>query len=188
MTGTSATSPWCHERGDQDVYAKLICVSCGAEANASCNCGVDYKPKSVRAAEAIRADPGKSDRAIAADIGADRKQVRRERAKLGGDMSPPERIGRNGKSYPAKPKRPVSAEKNISIVEFDRLIYKIIRKTKNADPERFGAKTAMSPDDLRGLADFISGLLAAREAALANDALLKIKEPGANGADAQRPV
>jgi hypothetical protein len=162
----------------------IFCTGCGAEANASCSCGVDYKPKSVRAADAIKLDPGRSDRAIAADIGADRKQVRRERAKLGGDMSPPERTGRDGKSYPAKPRRPVSAKKNISITEFDRLIFKIIRKTKNADPARIGARTAMSPDDLRGLADFISGLLAAREVALANAALLKISEPGAVGADA----
>ena len=81
------------------------------------------------------------------------------------------------------PRRPV----NISIVEFDRLIYKIIRKTKNADPERIGAKTAMSLDDLRGLADFITGLLAAREATLANAAVLKISEPGTDGA-AARPA
>lgn len=48
---------------------RMSCTGCGAEANASCNCGVAYAPKIVRAAEAIRANPQKSDRAIAAEIG-----------------------------------------------------------------------------------------------------------------------
>ena len=48
---------------------RMVCTSCGAEANASCNCGVSYIPKALRAAEAVKANPEKSDRAIAADIG-----------------------------------------------------------------------------------------------------------------------
>ena len=43
---------------------RLACESCGAEAVASCNCGVPYQPKSVRAAEAVKANPEKSNRAI----------------------------------------------------------------------------------------------------------------------------
>ena len=49
---------------------RMVCTACGAEANASCNCGVAYQPKSIRAAEAIKANPEKSDRAIAKEIGA----------------------------------------------------------------------------------------------------------------------
>ena len=39
---------------------RMICTGCGAEANASCNCGVSYIPKAVRAREAVAANPEKS--------------------------------------------------------------------------------------------------------------------------------
>lgn len=52
-----------------------------------------------RAADAIKANPGKSNRAIAAEIGVDHKTV----AKARGDNSPSETVvGRDGKQYPAK--------------------------------------------------------------------------------------
>jgi hypothetical protein len=76
----------------------MVCAGCGAEANASCNCGVSYVAKSVRAAEAIRANPGKSDRAIAAELGVGRATVQRAR-EVAHDEPPEERIGRDGKSY-----------------------------------------------------------------------------------------
>jgi hypothetical protein len=78
---------------------RMICTSCGAEANAACNCGVGYVPKTARAAEAIKANPEKSNRAIAAEVGADEKTVRKARA----DQSAPETVtGKDGKKYPAK--------------------------------------------------------------------------------------
>lgn len=83
---------------------RMICTGCGAEANASCNCGKPYEPASVRAAAAVAASPEKSDRAIAAEIGVDHKTVGKARRE-GGDDSPPEtRQGQDGKQYPAKPK------------------------------------------------------------------------------------
>jgi hypothetical protein len=85
---------------------RMVCTSCGAEANASCNCGKAYVPKAVRAAEAIAANPEKSNRQIADEIGADKVIVDRARKKLestGGDMSPPASVtGKDGKQYPAK--------------------------------------------------------------------------------------
>lgn len=30
---------------------RMVCTGCGAEASASCNCGLNYVPKAVRAAE-----------------------------------------------------------------------------------------------------------------------------------------
>jgi hypothetical protein len=78
---------------------RMVCTGCGSEANASCNCGVSYVAKSVRAAEAIKANPGKSDRAIAADIGISHPTVAKARAELGGNNLPPERTGQDGKSY-----------------------------------------------------------------------------------------
>jgi hypothetical protein len=82
---------------------RMVCTSCGAEANASCNCGKAYVPKAVRAAETIAANPEKSNRQIADETGADEKEVRRQRAKSGADMSAPESVtGKDGKQYPAK--------------------------------------------------------------------------------------
>ena len=62
--------------------SRLICVGCGSETNATCNCGLEYKPKAARAKEAIEANPEKSNRAIAAEIGADEKTVRKARRQL----------------------------------------------------------------------------------------------------------
>jgi DNA-binding MarR family transcriptional regulator len=90
---------------------RMVCEGCGAEANAPCNCGKPYVPKSVRAAEAIAANPEKSNRQIAGEIGADKVIVDRARKKLesAGDVSPPETVtGKDGKQYPTK--RPEAEE------------------------------------------------------------------------------
>ena len=61
-----------------------------------------YVPKSVRATEAIKANPTKSDRAIAAELGIGKTTVLEARRGLSGRGRPPEeseRIGRDGKSY-----------------------------------------------------------------------------------------
>jgi hypothetical protein len=76
---------------------QMVCTACGSEANASCNCGKPYVPKRQRAAEAIVANPQKSDRAIAADIGVDHKTVGAARRELTGEHSPVEREGLDGK-------------------------------------------------------------------------------------------
>lgn len=73
------------------------------EANASCNRGVAYTPKISRAAEAIKANPQKSDRAIAAELGVSQPTVSEARKRASDrDLSPETRIGRDGKSYPIK--------------------------------------------------------------------------------------
>src|SRR5208282_2145965 len=79
---------------------RLVCTSCGSEANAACTCGVIYAPKKLeRAAEAVKTNPEKSNRAIAAEVGVDEKTVRKVRC---GQSAPAEkRIGQDGKSYPA---------------------------------------------------------------------------------------
>jgi|SRR5450631_1843898 hypothetical protein len=80
---------------------RMVCTGCGAEANASCNCGVSYVAKSVRAAQAVKANPGKSDRAIAVDLGIGHQTVGRARRESHGPDGPPddERTGQDGKSY-----------------------------------------------------------------------------------------
>src|SRR5262245_12000048 len=108
----------------QVAIQRMICTGCGAETNAACYCGKAYVPKSIRAAEALEQHPEKSDRAIAAELGVGKDTVRRARAdwsasEAGGAYAPTEeRIGRDGKSYPAsKPppepqpmKRPTAAD------------------------------------------------------------------------------
>jgi hypothetical protein len=84
------------------VTRALACAACGATGEANCDCGAPYMPASVRAAKAIAENPGKSNRAIGADIGVDHKTVGAAR-KAGGEHSPPERVtGKDGKSYPAR--------------------------------------------------------------------------------------
>ena len=61
------------------AISRLICVGCGSETNATCNCGMEYRPKSVRAREAVEANPEKSNRVIAEEIGVDEKTVRKAR-------------------------------------------------------------------------------------------------------------
>lgn len=91
---------------------RLSCTGCGAEANASCDCGLSYVPKAVRAAEAVRANPEKSDRAIAADLGIGATTVREARARHRApeDDELEERIGRDGKSYSVKPRAQIIEE------------------------------------------------------------------------------
>src|SRR5262245_16113234 len=82
--------------------ARLQCVRCGAQANASCNCGEPYKPVEI-AKEAIKANPQKSNRAIAEETGVSEPTVRRARAS--GD-APDTVVGLDGKIYKAKGKAP----------------------------------------------------------------------------------
>jgi hypothetical protein len=78
---------------------QMTCTGCGAEANASCNCGKPYVPKKQRAADAVAANPQKSDRAIAADIGVSPMTVNRAREEAGVTDGTPEREGLDGKVY-----------------------------------------------------------------------------------------
>jgi hypothetical protein len=88
------------------AVSRLECSSCGAEANASCDCGKPYVPAKVRAVEAIKANPEKSDRAIAADLGVSPMTVGRARAGVTDGTPDEDRIGLDGKKYPAKPRTP----------------------------------------------------------------------------------
>ena len=76
---------------------KLQCSSCGADATASCDCGVAYVPAGKRAQEAVAASPERSDRAIAAEIGVDHKTVAKARARTGDNSPVQKRTGKDGK-------------------------------------------------------------------------------------------
>lgn len=77
---------------------RLACTACGAEAHASCNCGKPYVPAKQRAKEAIEANPQKSNRAIADDIGVSYETVRKARDATDNQLSVDEpRVGLDGK-------------------------------------------------------------------------------------------
>jgi hypothetical protein len=96
---------------------RMVCTACGSETNATCTCGAAYVPAAQRAAEAIKANPGKSDRAIAADIGVNQSTV--SRARQSGDApASPERTGRDGKQYSVRQRR-VSVEPDAEPTEQD---------------------------------------------------------------------
>ena len=101
---------------------RMVCTACGSEANATCTCGVAYVPAAQRAAEAIKANPGKSDRAIATEIGVNQSTV--SRARQSGDApASPERTGRDGKSYPAvRPRRRVTIEPDPVAAAIEQII------------------------------------------------------------------
>jgi hypothetical protein len=90
---------------------QLGCSACGATTEATCDCGAPYLPASQRAAEAIAANPERSDRAIAAEIGVGKNTVMRARQSAGPDGPPEKRIGQDGKSYPAKATKPAFSKK-----------------------------------------------------------------------------
>jgi hypothetical protein len=94
----------------------LQCSSCGAEGSGSCGCGAPYIPASERAAAAIAANPAKSDRMIAAEIGVSQPTVSKARkASTDKRLSVEKRIGKDGKAR----KVPAAKVETFSADEFD---------------------------------------------------------------------
>lgn len=83
----------------QMAVQQMTCTGCGAEANASCNCGKPYVPKKQRAIDALKENPNRSDRAIAADLGVHHSTVNEARKESGVGDPTGERQGRDGKVY-----------------------------------------------------------------------------------------
>jgi hypothetical protein len=77
--------------------SRLECSKCGALMNAACNCGAPYVSAGARAAAAVTANPEKSDRAIAAEIGVGKDTVRR--ARTGAHAPVEKRIGQDGRVW-----------------------------------------------------------------------------------------
>src|SRR5262245_156134 len=93
-----------HEDIADNVIAMPICLECGASGTGSCQCGAGYVPAGERAKAAIAANPGKSDRATAAEIGVHKNTVARARDTSGphGPVDQP-RTGLDGQT-----RRPLS--------------------------------------------------------------------------------
>ena len=88
-------------RSKQKPAQLLRCSKCGAKTEAACDCGVGYEPARVVAAKAVKANPEKSNRAIAAELGIHHDTVREARKSVAGFPATDRRIGTDGKSYPA---------------------------------------------------------------------------------------
>lgn len=86
-----------HQLKPKPVATNWMCSSCGVDAG--CNCGAPLMSKARRAAEAIAANPHKSDRAIAADLGINNATVSRARQTTvaGATVEGEPRVGLDGK-------------------------------------------------------------------------------------------
>jgi hypothetical protein len=80
-----------------EIKQQLRCSGCGATTDAACACGVGYVPAHEYAAKAVAANPGKSDRAIAAELGLDHKTVGKARRSTGEKSPVEKRVGQDGK-------------------------------------------------------------------------------------------
>jgi hypothetical protein len=120
--------------------ARLQCTKCGAEANASCNCGEPYKPVEI-AKDYARENPTASIREISAQTGVSHASA--QRAKSG--VSPDTPVtGRDGKKYPARrddPERKKKDEYYSALFAFGHLI-KAAANFKKAGPETIAEKFA----------------------------------------------
>jgi hypothetical protein len=125
--------------------SQIGCSMCGATTDAACDCGASYVPAGQRAAEAITANPEKSDRAIAAEIGVDHKTVGAARRSVGEHSPPEKRVGQDGKSYPAKSTKLVRQKAREARFDKDK------QKTANAVTEAFIAAGKLSDQQI---ADF----------------------------------
>lgn len=86
--------------------ARLECSACGATADAACNCGAQYLPAGTRAAEAIAANPEKSDRAIATELKVSPTTVGKARKATVHSGQLAKRVGKDGKARKLPAKKP----------------------------------------------------------------------------------
>ena len=89
------------------AVVRLSCSGCGADAVASCNCHKPYIPnteqKRAFIAEALKANPEKSDRQVGKEIGADNKTVGVVRAALEENEEIPHSEAKTGPKRGKKP-------------------------------------------------------------------------------------
>lgn len=103
----------------EKTYSLMACTACGAEAYASCNCRAAYKPIEI-AAKAVAANPEKSDRAIADEIGVSHATVSRARATVSGETVDEPRIGLDGRTRKQPVRRRESLEEHAARLRFER--------------------------------------------------------------------
>lgn len=88
---------------------RLECSGCGAEGTGSCECGLPYVAAGERAAAAVAANPEKSARVIAEEIGVNHATVSRARKK---STVADATVGKDGK----KRKQPKTRKSKLHVV------------------------------------------------------------------------
>lgn len=86
--------------------ARLECSGCGATTDARCNCGLPYVPAGTRAAEAVAANPEKSDRLIATELKVSPTTVGKARKATVHSGQLAKRVGKDGKARKLPTKKP----------------------------------------------------------------------------------
>jgi hypothetical protein len=104
---------------------RLFCSKCKARGEIGCDCGVEYIRAGELATQAI-ADPenaGKSDRAIAEEIGVGSNTVRRARESTAPNGAVEKRTGKDGKArkLPKKPKPTANSDRPVAAYAADEL-------------------------------------------------------------------
>jgi hypothetical protein len=116
---------------------QLCCVGCGAEANASCNCGKPYVPKLKRATEYAEQNPTASVREIAQEAGVGHGTAQEAKARVRDRTPDAVTTGLDGKGYPAKKHKlpPLAADDTI-VNEFNVLIDGALELTEQMTDEQ----------------------------------------------------
>jgi hypothetical protein len=115
----------------------MRCQRCNAEIAAGCDCGADYSPVK-RAAEAVAANPDRSDRSIAEDIDVSPTTVgkaRKNQLSSGGHLKRTGRDGRTRRAPMRKPKQDHAEEK----IELVTLMAPLARFKRSNEPDAIRA-------------------------------------------------
>jgi hypothetical protein len=124
------------------MNTELRCSECGAEANATCACGVAYIPAGEYARKVAAMQPGVSNRALAEQIGVSYQTVRRARQSVDTNVSTESRTGKDGKMYsPRKPHKAPSLDKAREIVREAEAIGIPLNATALAQDSGVGRRT-----------------------------------------------
>jgi DNA-binding CsgD family transcriptional regulator len=116
----------------KQIKTSLVCSDCGAPGQGSCNCGAPYITPGERAEAAVKANPGKSDRAIADEIGVSAPTVGKARKKAAtvNDFTVEKRTGKDGKAR-KQPARKSRAETTPKAIEREARVAKLMDAGKS---------------------------------------------------------
>lgn len=143
--------------------AKICCSACGVSADAACDCGAPYLPAGERAKQAIEANPQKSDRAIAAELGIGNKTVSRARQQstVSRDtVRQSKRIGKDGKERRVPVREAITkASKKLSAAAIEvHRAHDAYRDQRDAEAAQVIARlreTLADSEDVMALCDYI---------------------------------
>jgi hypothetical protein len=126
-------------------FPKLKCTRCFMEVTARCNCGVSYVSPAELAKRAVKANPEKSNRAIAAETGVGLGTVNRARKATEPNGSVEKRVGRDGKRRQQPTKHRAASDELASRSEIEPTT---TEAAENVDIDALWSGHESSVDDL----------------------------------------